>query len=218
MKKNIKKTLALLLSVLLIAGCLSISSFAAGEKFTFSLKNGYAVLTSCSKDANGIVSVPSMATINGNGYEVKYIGASAFAGCNKITQISIPEGITVIGSKAFYGCKALTDLYVPSTLASCQYDAFDDCNSVTVHCYSTNYQFFTVYGFSENISIDILDSDDDSGFIGGESEEDKDIVMSIVDVFRNFILRILDYFGANPNEEDKFLEGLLDKLMQFVPA
>lgn len=209
MKTNFKKMVALFLSLVIIMSCMSVCAFAAGEKFTFSLKNGYAVLTSCSKKASGIVAVPSMATIDGNGYEVKYIGASAFEDCDKITRISIPEGITVIGSRAFAGCTSLRELYVPSTLASCQYDAFEGCSEVMVHCYSNNYQFFTVYGFSENIKINVVDSDSGSIDLGGN---DSEITMTIFDVIKNFILKLLEYFGVDLNEDEEMLGEIVDKI------
>lgn len=212
MKRTLKKAVAVFLTILIVMSCMSVSSFAVGEKFTFTLKNGYAVVASCSKDASGIVTVPSMATIDGNGYEVKYIGAGAFSGCDKITQISIPEGITVIGSKAFYGCKSLTDVYVPSTLASCQYDAFDECNNVLVHCYSSNYQFFTVYGFSTNISINILDGNSGDTDLGGD---DSQITMTIFDVIKNFVLKILAYFNVDldDDKDENMIYDILDKLI-----
>ena len=45
------------------------------------------------------------------GNSVTYIGASAFAGCWGLTDITIPNSVTSIGEEAFSGCWGLTDVY-----------------------------------------------------------------------------------------------------------
>ena len=165
-----KKTLSVILSVLMLLSLFAPLSFAANdakdEKLTttvgvlsFSVNEfGNALVDACDPAATGTVVVPSTVKIDELEYNVREVGAHAFSGCDKVTRITISEGITQIGNKAFENCTSLEILDIPKTLMSCQYDAFDGCNMVTVNGYSENYQFFAVNFFSKNITFNRIDS------------------------------------------------------------
>ncbi|MBR3553901.1 MAG: leucine-rich repeat domain-containing protein [Clostridia bacterium] len=164
MRRTLKRTLTILLCALLLSSVLSIFPVsAAGSPLTFALstfvEDDYAILVSCDTNASGKIVVPGTAKIDGKTYNVKFIGKKAFSGCDKVTEITIPEGVTQIENKAFENCTSLKTVNIPSTLMSCQYDAFNGCEDVTVNCHESNYQFFAVYGFSDNIHVNVVDSD-----------------------------------------------------------
>lgn len=187
-----KKILSLILAIILCFGCFSIAGSAAFTKgvLTYEINSdGEAFVTACNKNASGVVVVPSVVSINGGTYSVVGINDIAFENCVKVTEVSIAEGITTIGSRAFAGCTALTDVYVPESLLFCQYTAFSGCSGLTIHCYSSNYQLFTVYGFNTNLKIDILSSEEDSS-MGGE---DPALTNSIISIIRAILLMILQY-------------------------
>lgn len=195
MKNTIKKSLAVILSLVLSVSLFAFAGSAASDYLTFTVDtDGYAVLTKCSTKANGDIVVPSIAEIDGKAYEVKGIDDNAFADCENVTSISIAEGITSIGAKAFLNCTALTDVYIPQSLSVCQYNAFSGCVNVTVHCYSSNYQFFTVYGINQNININVLDSEQDGGFGGGSSSS---MTTMIINIIKRVILAILSIFTGS---------------------
>ncbi len=50
-----------------------------------------------------------------DGIRVTDILDSAFADCTGLTEITIPDSVTVIGYHAFYGCSSLTDVYYGGT-------------------------------------------------------------------------------------------------------
>ncbi len=52
------------------------------------------------------------------------ISEGAFWGCNGLTSIVLPKGITTIGENAFYGCWSLHYVYIPETASSIAADAF----------------------------------------------------------------------------------------------
>lgn len=211
MKKTLKPFFILIL-VLLMLSTLSSAVFATDTKdvLTFSVStDGYAIVSDCDQSAQGVVEIPSVVTINGINYTVKFIGNKAFDGCYSVTQISIPEGVTAIFNHAFRDCISLTDVYVPSTLVVCQYDAFDGCRDVTVHCYTSNYQFFSVYGISANLNVNILDKDETEDVDKEDentSSESTDLITRLVNAIRNLVQNLRNYFNSNSDFEDKFFD------------
>ena len=59
------------------------------------------------------------------------IGDNAFANCNPLTQINIPDGVTSIGYSAFIRCFSLTQINIPDGVTSIGDYAFYECNSLT---------------------------------------------------------------------------------------
>lgn len=181
MKKTAKAALCALLAVVLLCPACVGAAFAASSDLTCTVTEyGYALVTRCSESAAGTVTIPASVRIDGKTYEVKIIGEEAFADCKGVERITIAEGVTQIGSKAFKNCEALKTVDIPKTLTSCEYDAFEGCERVTVNCYSSNYQFFSVYGLSKNIQICVLDKHN-------TPEETKK-----VNALGDFIKRIID--------------------------
>ena len=87
----------------------------------------------------------------------KFIGKSAFSGCNGLTSIAIPDsvtfisdygfyncrslasvtigkGVTSIGRYAFSSCHSLTSITIPDSVASIFEGAFYGCNGLTIYC------------------------------------------------------------------------------------
>lgn len=197
MKKTFKKTLSLLLTLVMIFGAVSVCASAIeinidvnALAYEFRVNEyGTATLTKVTNTLifDTDVVIPDTATIDNVKYAVQGIGSAAFSGCNKITSITIPEGVTTIGSRAFENCTSLATVNIPRTLARCEYDAFNGCGRVTVNCYKSNYQFFTVYGFNSNIEINVLDA--------GQTPEQSLKVNNILEMIKTIIYKILSIFG-----------------------
>ncbi len=79
----------------------------------------------------GALTIPDSVTFNGITYAVTSIGISAFANCNGLTSVTIPDGVTLISSSAFYGCYGLTSINIPDGVTSIGSYAFSDCSSLT---------------------------------------------------------------------------------------
>ena len=69
---------------------------------------------------------------------VEYIDCYAFAGCGKLTDVSMPDGVTVIDSGAFVNCSSLTSVTVPGSVTEIRDSAFCDCGSLKNVYYSGN--------------------------------------------------------------------------------
>ncbi|MBO5088681.1 MAG: leucine-rich repeat protein [Lachnospiraceae bacterium] len=94
------------------------ASFSKGSaKYTIDTVKGkkgtvtYEATTKKSKK----VSVPKTVKIDGKTYTVTEIADDAFKGNNKMTSVTIPEGVTKIGKNAFSGCKNLKTITIKST-------------------------------------------------------------------------------------------------------
>ena len=61
---------------------------------------------------------------------VRSIQDIAFAGCDSLKKIVIPEGTEYIGSGAFRNCTALEEVVLPTTLKSIGDEAFVDCRAL----------------------------------------------------------------------------------------
>lgn len=58
---------------------------------------------------------------------VEVIGNGAFAFCNSLTIINIPNSVTTIGESAFGGCESLTNINIPNSVTTIGKSAFEDC-------------------------------------------------------------------------------------------
>ena len=61
---------------------------------------------------------------------VTVINKCAFNGCTGLTSVTIPEGVTSIGEDAFADCSALTTVTLPKGVNEMP-DAFLDCTGIT---------------------------------------------------------------------------------------
>ena len=74
----------------------------------------------------GVVTIPSIA----NDYTVTDVGQVAFALCDKITKVIIPNTVTYIGQGAFNGCKSLKEVVIPHSVDRLPANLFIDCESL----------------------------------------------------------------------------------------
>ena len=63
--------------------------------------------------------------------DVTAIGPLAFAWCDSLTSITIPDNVTSIGEDAFSCCSGLTSVTIPDSVTTIGDDAFWDCSSLT---------------------------------------------------------------------------------------
>ena len=85
-----------------------------------------AIVISKYNGQDKVVTIPS--TING--LPVRAIGAYAFSECTTLTDVKIPEGVTVIRTYAFWFCTNLVSIEIPDSvnkIASC---AFSNCSNL----------------------------------------------------------------------------------------
>ena len=85
------------------------------------VEDGKAIVIDCLETAAGDLVIPDTL----DGAPVTEIRYNAFYGCNKLTSVTIPEGVTTIGSYAFNNCTSLTSVTLPKSLNMVEGYAFD---------------------------------------------------------------------------------------------
>ena len=81
----------------------------------------YIKITDCDESVTSI-EIPNEI----DGLPVTSIGYEAFYGCESLTSIEIPDGVTSISDYAFYGCESLTSIEIPDSVTSIGGNAFSN--------------------------------------------------------------------------------------------
>jgi len=68
-----------------------------------------------------------------------HIGDHAFAGCQTIEDVSLPNTITEIWTKAFAGCSSLRRVLIPTSVTQIAPDAFANCPRLTLEVVKGSY-------------------------------------------------------------------------------
>lgn len=134
---KLKKTISVLLSVLLICGVMPFTAFAVGGScgsgVQWTLANGTLSITGSGNmtDYTNTVAAPweayqddvtSITVAEG----VTRIGNYAFFGLENVASVSLAAGLETIGKYAFSYCAALTELVIPASLNNIISAAFKD--------------------------------------------------------------------------------------------
>lgn len=120
----------------IFAGCNSLSSISLpfiGQNAdgTGATNFGYIFASSYKSDNNDVpVSLKNVIITGGN-----TVAAYAFSGCENITSLTLPNGISSIGDYAFSGCGNLSTILLPSALKNIGSNTFADCKKLnyTIH-------------------------------------------------------------------------------------
>ena len=78
----------------------------------------------------GRLSLPEKITYNENTYTLTSIADYTFTGCDKITEIIIPQSVTNIGIECFKNCMSLRSISLPANLTNIGFRCFYECSSL----------------------------------------------------------------------------------------
>ena len=81
---------------------------------------------------SGNLIIPDSISYSGHLYAVTSIGENAFAGCDGLTLVTIPNTITSIGHGAFCYCSGLSSITIPNSVTSIGTYAFCYCRGLTI--------------------------------------------------------------------------------------
>lgn len=122
-------------TALLSAGLFSSAAQAAEvtiDSLTYkTAAKGIVYVSNCTNNLEGEIAIPSTVTIKGEKYNVTSIGEQAFADCDLLTNVIIPDSVTSIGDTAFYRCSSLTSVIIGNSVSTIGETAFMSCASLT---------------------------------------------------------------------------------------
>ena len=96
----------------------------------YNVERDYSMVGDVSKS---LISHPSNVKRIVLGSDVVSIGGYAFAYCESLTSVYIPNSVTSIGEVAFWKCTSLTSAYIPESVTSIGYGAFQGCAFTSIH-------------------------------------------------------------------------------------
>lgn len=150
MTKTFKKSLALILSVIMLMSVMPMSFSLAAE--TVGLAYSYTGYNSSSRVATVTgytgsateVEIPDTTTNGGNSYKVTTIGTSnnnnnygrPFYNNVNITKVTLGNNVKTINSNAFSGCTNLETIVIPTNLSTVGANAFAGCSKLTTVNYT----------------------------------------------------------------------------------
>ncbi|QTV80570.1 leucine-rich repeat domain-containing protein [Microbacterium sp. NIBRBAC000506063] len=101
------------------------------------------------------------------------IGSRAFASCEQLKSVTLPESLVVLGSYAFAGCTALTDIELPDRLEVLNKGTFEGTTvleevglpyglrRIGMECFKDCTSLTTLYYFSKRGISDVMTTDRD---------------------------------------------------------
>lgn len=143
-----KKTLLLLLLTLLTASAANAAT--PGRDFTFTYEGQTLIYTVLDEDAktcepkqgraststavnkiSGDLIIPQFASDGKDNFTVVSISTHAFASCDNLTSVSIPESATEIKLGAFGDCSKLESIIIPKSVSVIGQAAFSNCTNLS---------------------------------------------------------------------------------------
>ncbi|MDD5864365.1 MAG: leucine-rich repeat protein [Firmicutes bacterium] len=113
----------------------------------------------------------------------------AFAGCDTLRTVTIPEGVTAIGDNSFSGCVNLQSVYVPASVQTVGSSAFSDCPSLKRVIFAGDAPAHGNFVFDSSLNVTVLYQSGTSGWedtwagrpvrlVGSETPEPNPFVLS----------------------------------------
>ena len=109
-----------------------------GDYFYIVLEDGGVEITKYTGKAKALKIPDSL-----GGFQVTSIGNKAFAFCDSLTTISIPDSVTSIGDDAFHWCN-FRSIMIPDSIISIGSNPFQGCNYLTSINISSNHPTLAV--------------------------------------------------------------------------
>ena len=127
MKKIINLLTICIATMCVMIGMTITASANTEGYYTYTISNNMATITDVSTSINENAIIPTTL----GGCTVTTISDSAFAYCDSLQSITIPDSVTTIGSEAFYYCISLKSITIGNSVTSVGDYAFAECKNLT---------------------------------------------------------------------------------------
>ncbi|MBQ7983820.1 MAG: leucine-rich repeat domain-containing protein [Clostridia bacterium] len=176
-----------------IAGDSILSPFAkTSVKITIDRKNPHFTTSNgilYSKDMTTLIACPT-----GKSKHIRIpdtvmtIGETAFCG-NKMTDITLPDSVTVIENAAFSFCENLKEITLPDSVTTLRHLAFSQCTGLTSVTLSENLSFL---GTAPFLGCTALTSVCFRGDVPEISDQDTNLLALFEDVSDDFVIQYIE--------------------------
>lgn len=159
--KNLKKAIALLLSVVMLFSFMAVGTMASAEtvegNYAYKVVGGEAIITGVNTyELMGEVVIPSKL----GGYPVTAIYDYAFENCSYATSIVIPDSVKSVGYEAFSDCTAIKSIDLGNGLTNFPFEILeyaDNLEEITIGksvriTADEAYYFFNLYDSYETLT------------------------------------------------------------------
>lgn len=92
---------------------------------TWSVDNGEVTITGYSRGGPAILTIPSKI----DGLPVVAISETAFSHCKNLTDLTVPDSVSLIGGDAFMGCSNLNRIMIGKSIAAIDFSWFSRCEN-----------------------------------------------------------------------------------------
>lgn len=127
-----KKIFTLVFLTVFVLNSIPIFNFALADvkdEIEYELSGGHAVVKGVSDGVTSLV-IPEKAEINGKVYPVSEIAEKAFYSNTALTDVVIPDSVTVVGGRAFAGCSSLKNVRMSENVSKLEQYLFSTCTSL----------------------------------------------------------------------------------------
>lgn len=101
------------------------------------------------KHYRGDVEIPQEVEYQGEKYTVRAILDNAFAHCENLSSVRLPESIEALHPYAFYNCSELKDIYLPNSISEIGKSSFENCFSLKTFNFPTSLTRIESCSFNE---------------------------------------------------------------------
>lgn len=134
--------LSLTMILVSVASCYS-QDFRDAASIQYNVTNGAAAVQSkdySKQPYKDVISIPETTSYKGKTYEVVAIEDMAFMNCELITEVIIPNSVTMVGEQVFVNCPKLTSITVGENVQSFGPESFVDSptNIKKIVCLAVN--------------------------------------------------------------------------------
>ena len=102
-----------------------------GIKYSLDAKQKTAKVIVNNHSYTGDIVIPANITYENVTYKVNALGVGCFAGCDGLTNVTLPVGITSLGGRCFPLCSSMSGISLPEGITSLGIGCFRGCSSLT---------------------------------------------------------------------------------------
>lgn len=162
MKRTGRRTISIVLSVIMLLSCFAGLTFSAGAEtsgdYEYSVIDNSEICLDKYLGSDTDIIIPS----DIESIPVTRIGIELFKNRFDIKSVELPNTITEIGSDAFYGCTGLTEITLPESVKSIGYSAFSRCSGLKTVTIPKNTESVMSGSFSDCKNLENIYTDPDN--------------------------------------------------------